>query len=148
MRGYKGFLFPLIAALYLVLVACGPAAPTEPVQNVLPSGSRQSPSTQTDAIPSSEASSQVGNRATVCGPVVDARYATKSKGQPTFLNFDKPYPNHTFVVLIWGSDRRNFPDNPERHYKGQDVCATGLIENYKGKAEIIARDSSQLEIRR
>jgi hypothetical protein len=79
--------------------------------------------------------------------VVDSRYATGSKGQPTFLNFDKPYPNHTFTVVIWGSDRGAFPASPESHYKGKQVCATGLVESYKGKPQIIGRAASQLQIR-
>ena len=46
------------------------------------------------------------------------------------------------------SDRGAFPSNPQTYYKGKDVCATGLIESYKGKPEIIARDGDQLEIQR
>ena len=104
--------------------------------------------TSTSSIRSSEASRHVGSRKTVCGPIVDSRYATSSNGKPTFLNFDKAYPNHPFVVVIWGSDRGKFPDKPERHYKGSNVCASGLIESYKGKPQIIARSESQLEVQR
>ena len=46
-------------------------------------------------------------RLTVCGIVASAHYAASSKGQPTFVNLDKPYPNQIFTVLIWGSDRGN-----------------------------------------
>ncbi len=98
--------------------------------------------------PSSTAASHVGERGTVCGPVVDSRYATGSKGKPTFLNFDRAYPNHTFTVLIWDSDRGNFPARPESYYKGKEVCATGLIESYQGKPEIIAKGGSQLDLAR
>jgi hypothetical protein len=49
-----------------------------------------------------EAKDHVGETATVCGSVVSTRYATSSKGRPTFLNLDKPYPNQVFTVLIWG----------------------------------------------
>ena len=40
--------------------------------------------------------------------VASAHYAERSKGQPTFINLDKPYPNAPFTVLIWGSDRGKF----------------------------------------
>jgi hypothetical protein len=40
-----------------------------------------------------EAKDHVGETATVCGSVVSTRYASSTKGQPTFLNLDKPYPN-------------------------------------------------------
>jgi hypothetical protein len=54
-----------------------------------------------------EAGQHVGEQATVCGAVVSAHYATRSKGRPTFLNFDEPYPNPVFTVLIWGEDCPN-----------------------------------------
>ncbi len=38
-----------------------------------------------------EAASHVGERATVCGLVASATYADCSRGQPTFLNLDKPF---------------------------------------------------------
>jgi hypothetical protein len=44
----------------------------------------------------------VGQVVTVCGHVASARYASDSKGQPTFLNLDKPYPNHVFTAVNWG----------------------------------------------
>jgi hypothetical protein len=61
------------------------------------------------------AKNHVGETATVCGSVVSTRYAASTKGQPTFLNLDKPYPNQVFTVLIWGS-RSKF-GTPESEYK-------------------------------
>ena len=71
-----------------------------------------------------------------------------SKQHPTFLNFDKPYPNHTFVVVIWGSDGAKSPATLECYYKGKRVCAAGKVESYQGKPEIVARMASQLLISR
>src|SRR5579862_7834703 len=51
----------------------------------------------------------VGQVATVCGLVASAKYASETKGQPTFLNLDKPYPNHVFTAVIWGKNRGAFP---------------------------------------
>ena len=31
-----------------------------------------------------------------------------SKGKPTFINFDKPYPSQDFTVMIWDDDRAEF----------------------------------------
>jgi hypothetical protein len=75
--------------------------------------------------------------------VVSANYATKSKGQPTFLNFDQPFPNQIFTVMILGSDRSKF-GTPERSFLGKRVCATGEIMQYRGKPEIIATSPNQL----
>jgi hypothetical protein len=65
-------------------------------------------------------------RATVCGSVVSTHYAPGTKGQPTFLNLDKPYPNQVFTVLIWGESRSKF-GTPESEYKGRgDVETMGF----------------------
>ena len=72
----------------------------------------------------------------MCGPVASAKYATETRRQPTFLNLDRAYPNHVFTALIWGSDRSAFPYAPEG-LQGKRICVTGVIELYKGKAEII-----------
>jgi DNA/RNA endonuclease YhcR with UshA esterase domain len=91
----------------------------------------------------SEAKDHLGETATVCGSVVSTRYATSTKGQPTFLNLDKPYPNQIFTVLIWGENRSKF-GKPESEYKGKRVCVTGQITEYKGVPEIVAHDPQQI----
>src|SRR2546422_3385128 len=73
-----------------------------------------------------QAKDHVGENATVCGLVASATFAARTKGQPTFLNLDKPYPEHIFTALIWGSDRPKF-GKPEDTYKGKRICVTGII---------------------
>jgi hypothetical protein len=79
--------------------------------------------------------------------VASANYARRTKGQPTFLNLDQPYPNQIFTVVIWGSDGKNFSNSPETFYKGKTICVTGEIKSYKGKPEIIVQHPSQITIR-
>ena len=98
---------------------------------------------QTTKITAAEAKDHVGEVRTVCGKVASAHFAAKSKGQPTFLNLDEPYPKEVFAILIWGSDRANF-GTPEIKYEDARVCATGKITSYRGKAEIIATEPSQI----
>ena len=74
-----------------------------------------------------QAKSRVGENGTVCGVVASAHFAASTRGQPTFLNLDKGYPNEVFTVLIWGSDRAKF-GAPERDYEGKRICATGAIQ--------------------
>jgi hypothetical protein len=93
-----------------------------------------------------QAKSHIGERATVCGLVASAHYAASSKGQPTFLNLNKPYPNQIFTVLIWGSDRAKF-GAPERDFTKKNICVTGTIEQFRGAAEIIARSPSQIAVK-
>ena len=102
---------------------------------------------QTRSITAAEAKNHVGEKATVCGSVVSARYAARTKGSPTFLNLDEPYPRQIFTILIWGSDRQKFGD-PEAKYENKSVCVTGLIKNYRGVPEVIAEQPSQIEIQK
>jgi DNA/RNA endonuclease YhcR with UshA esterase domain len=92
-----------------------------------------------------EAAKHVGEYAKVCGEVVSTKYASSSRGQPTFLNLDKPYPDHIFTIVIWGDNRSKF-DQPEVKYKDKQVCVTGTIETYSGKPQIIARSPEQIKI--
>ena len=88
----------------------------------------------------------VGQMATVCGVVASANYAQQVKRQPTFLNLDKPYPNHIFTALIWGSNRAAFSYAPES-LMGRKICVTGQVELYRGKAEIIVSGPEQIQLR-
>jgi hypothetical protein len=97
---------------------------------------------QAKKLSASEASSHVGESGTVCGRVVSANYAVRSKGQPTFLNFDKPYPNEVFTVVIWGTNRAKF-GAPEEQYRGKAICVTGNITEYRGVPQIIASAPAQ-----
>jgi DNA/RNA endonuclease YhcR with UshA esterase domain len=92
----------------------------------------------------SEARAHIGESATVCGTVASSRYATSTKGQPTFLNLDKPYPSHVFTVLIWGENRSKF-GAPENEYRGKHICVTGKISEYKSVPEIVADDPKQIK---
>jgi DNA/RNA endonuclease YhcR with UshA esterase domain len=94
-------------------------------------------------IPSAKAKDHVGETATVCGKVADSRYMDGSN--VTFLNFDQPYPNHTFTAFIPAENRAKF-GTPEKDYKDKDVCVTGKIQDYKGKPEIILAEPSQIKV--
>jgi hypothetical protein len=88
-------------------------------------------------------SPSVGEVQTVCGQVVSTHYSAGAKGQPTFLNLGEPYPKEIFTILIWGSDRAKFGE-PETKYKDAYVCVTGKITSYRGVAEIVATEPSQI----
>ena len=99
------------------------------------------------AISWDETYQHVGERGTVRGPVMSPRYASGSRGQPTFLNIGRPYPDpDRFTVVIWGEDRGKFPTPPEQAYDGKTICVTGLIETYQGGPQIIADSPSDIEI--
>jgi hypothetical protein len=103
--------------------------------------------TQTKKIMAAEAKNHVGENATVCGTVASTHYADKTKGQPTFLNLDEPYPKQIFTILIWGSDRPKF-GRPEDTYRDKYVCVTGKITSHRGVPEIVASEPTQIELQK
>jgi hypothetical protein len=95
-----------------------------------------------------EAARHVGEEAKVCGRVAGAKYAERSRGKPTFLDFEQPHPAEVFKVVIWGADRGKFSQPPETAYEQKQVCVTGRIQLYRGTPEIIVRSPSQLALDR
>jgi len=91
-----------------------------------------------------DAINHIGEEAIVCGNVASTHFSSRSKGQPTFINLNRPYPNQIFTVLIWGSDRSKFPGAPENYYSNKRICVSGKIQQYKGAPEIVARSVNQI----
>jgi hypothetical protein len=82
---------------------------------------------------------------TVCGPIASARYAQGSPGNPTYLNFDRPYPHQSFAVVIPESARPKFTHAPEAAFAGKNICVTGLITMSRyGKPQMAVEDPSQI----
>lgn len=93
--------------------------------------------------PAAAAIEHVGERAVVCGRVVDAAYRPDVRGRPTFLNFERPYPDQAFTVVIWEDHRPGF-DRPEARLRGREVCVAGRIREHEGTPQIEAVDPGQL----
>lgn len=87
-------------------------------------------------ISSTDAKNHIGERATVCGRVVEKHVASQARGTPTFVELDKPYPNQTFTVVIWERDRTTVGSLPS---DGQ-LCVKGTITQYRGAAQIVLHD--------
>ena len=117
-----------LVALCVVLVAAEVAA-EEPLQ-----------------ITASETAQHVGEYAEVCGRVASAAHIAAVKGQPTFLNFERPYPDNLFTVVIWGSCRSLFDGRPENMFDGKSVCVTGRIVEYQGKPQIVVENPDQIVV--
>ena len=94
-------------------------------------------------ITAEQAKAHVGETARVCGRVVSPHYAFKTRGHPTFLNFDRPYPHQVFTAVIWGSDRAKF-GQPEKQYRNKDICVTGPITVYRGQPEMVLHSPRQV----
>lgn len=92
-------------------------------------------------------SMHIGERVTVCSKVFGTRFLDQSNRQPTFLNMGAAYPNSPLTVVIFGDDRKNFAGAPETMYADKEICVTGVIKEYKGKAEIIVNKPEEMEVR-
>jgi len=101
---------------------------------------------QAKRITPAAAKNHVGEQAMVCGKVASARYARDSKGEPTFLNLDQPYPKQVFTIVIWGDDRAKFGE-PELKYRDQKICVTGKITGFRGEPEIVANNPDNWKYR-
>jgi len=95
---------------------------------------------QAQTLTAAQAKAHEGESATVCGKVASEHTWTRSRGEPNFINLDAAYPNQVFTVLVWEDDRENVGTLP---LTGSHVCATGLIQDYRGVPEIVVRNSKQ-----
>lgn len=93
----------------------------------------------------SEARNHVGEVATVCGEVASTKWAATSRGGPTFINLDKPYPNQVFTVVTWGADRVKF-GQPGEAYRGKIICVTGRIKGFRGVPEVVVYEPAQIKV--
>ena len=92
-----------------------------------------------------QAKNHIGANATVCGIVASLHFAAHSRGTPTFVNLDKPYPNQVFTILIWGDDMPKFYPKLDS-WVTKRVCVTGKITSYRGVPEIVAKAPEQVAI--
>lgn len=94
-----------------------------------------------------EARALVGQRAVVCGRVVNTNFASTIGGEPTYLNLDRPYPDQPFDAVIWGRDRARFSQPPEIRYRGESVCVMGQVVEHQGVPRIEVREPGQILMR-
>ena len=85
------------------------------------------------SVTAADAKSHIGQQTTVCGNVAGVHYASRSRGEPTFINLDKPYPNQVFTILIWGSDRPKFGKSGAGLY-GQAIVRLRTDNHLSGRA--------------
>jgi hypothetical protein len=85
----------------------------------------------------------IGKTATVCGVVASAIFEANVQDQPTLLDLGEPFPHAIFTAVIYGDYRSKF-GSPETSLRGQRICVTGQVSDYRGKPEIVLTDPSQL----
>jgi len=101
---------------------------------------------QDDMVRAHEAREHAGEYAMVCGVIASASYVQGARGAPTYLNFDKPYPDSEFSAVIFGRNRKNFNPYPET-LTGYKACVYGKIKMYKGRAQMELVKADQLSVK-
>ena len=130
---------------------CGTKTETTVLDNDTPNQKEEQPKApipepQPQGIPWEQAVHHVGERTTVYGPVVSTKWASSSRGQPTFLNIGRAYPDsNRFTVVIWIQNRGNFSSAPENYYDGKTISVNGLIDTYEGVPQIEVSSPSQIQ---
>jgi DNA/RNA endonuclease YhcR with UshA esterase domain len=99
-----------------------------------------------NVISPNQAIGHIGEYKTVKGLVASAKYLSRVKGRPTFMNLDEAYPNQVFTVVIWGDTRDQFPEDPEYYFRNKKITVSGTIIEYKGIAEIIVSHPDQIHL--
>ncbi|MFA0082810.1 sulfatase [Vibrio breoganii] len=86
----------------------------------------------------------VDTHATVCGKVVQITDFAKGN----YLNFDRMFPQTEFSVVIWKSDVNHVAQDESLYttYSNQNVCVTGEVSSYNGRAQIIVKNPHQLSV--
>lgn len=100
----------------------------QPVEVTEPSG---------DSISVYDASSQIGQDATVCGTA--SQFTDTAKA--SYLNFGGRFPNHEFSTVFWKSD---ISVGDLSNVVGNEVCITGRVESYRDKPQIVISTLSQI----
>jgi micrococcal nuclease len=98
-------------------------------------------------LPAAEADGHVGERAEVCGPVVESVQISDIDGAPTFLNVGGAHPDQDLTALIWASDRLKWATPPETLYEDRSICVTGTVELHQGTPQIIVSSPQQIRKR-
>ena len=91
-------------------------------------------------------SAYISQRISDCSKVFGT-HVTNSEKPVTYLNLGAAYPDHKLTLVIFQKDKPNFQSSPEEYYNLQEVCATGKLKEYKGKAEMVLNNSSQIVIK-
>ena len=120
-----------------------PATAARMLIGILASFALCAPPARAADLAAADAAHHVGETATVCGIVASGKFDSDLKSQPTFLDFERPYPDQVFTVVIFGADRSKF-GTPETSLRGKHLCVTGKIQDRSGLPEIILNDPKQL----
>lgn len=86
-----------------------------------------------------DAAKHIDENVSVCGTV----FGVKETGAVTYVNVGAAYPNNPLTLVVFAKDKGNIKLKLSSLDKRQ-ICVKGVVKEYKGKAEIIITDGSQI----
>lgn len=92
-------------------------------------------------VPAKNAAKHIGQKVTIC----DRVYSVVSNSNETILYLGGDQPNQLLTVIIKSSTRAKFKGDPEKDFKGKDICVTGFIVKDKGKPGIVINEPRQIK---
>lgn len=95
-------------------------------------------------ITAKDAAKHIGEEVTICDKIFSGKFLA-GPGL-TLLDVGGSHPNEVLSLVIKGDDRKKFSTAPEDKFKGQQVCITGKLIDYKGKPEIMITDTAQIKL--
>jgi endonuclease G, mitochondrial len=93
-----------------------------------------------------QAKDHIGKYTTICGKVVSIKFVENGKGNPTYINLDKKFPDQQFTVVIYGEARSTFSYIPDEKLMDKTICVKGKIGQYKEIPQIVVNEEEQIEI--
>lgn len=118
-----------------------------PINYITVDGTTMPKKLENGELGTSQAKYFIGTECTICGKIVSTKYNINGKSNPTYISFDKKYPDTPFYILILEKDRKNFSYEPEKLLYGKDICVKGKVNEYKGTPNIIVNDENQIIIK-
>lgn len=97
-------------------------------------------------INSIQAKDNIGKNCTVCGKAVSIKFVQNNKSNPTYINFDKAFPDQVFTIVINETVRKQLGYIPEEVLSERTICVSGKIAQYKGIPQIYLNKPEDLEI--
>ena len=105
-----------------------------------PSWGQESKTNGPIRIQASEAKANVGTNAIVIGKIVEVNKTERL----VRLNFDNPFPQHTFTAVIFSNKMSLFPD--VENFQDKRVEVRGRITTYRERPQIVLTNASQLKV--
>lgn len=92
---------------------------------------------------SKDAAQYIGKTVTIC----DSVYSTKALDKINLINLGGAFPKELITIVINKEDQSKFPSEPASMYLGNNICVTGIVTEFKGKAQIVVMEPKQIVVK-